>query len=144
MTIAWVRRLSKTKIPHWLGPCASVLCLIHCFSLPVLIVLLPGVSHLLNEEIAHKLDYFFWITASGLGAMVLYQIRARPFVKLVFGLLAIFSFVVLLAHLESVFHVSLMGLAVIQLMATVYKHRSDRVQPPCCEHEHESSHVQEN
>lgn len=127
--------LSKITVPYWLGPCASVLCLIHCFSLPILIIMVPGLSNYMGSELSHHLDFLFLAISAVVGFKVLDQISAASWIRLVFVVTSLLGLVFLLIERHDLFHVFLVLMAIFQLAATIHKHRNRRMHPPCCESE---------
>jgi hypothetical protein len=103
--------------------------------LPLLIVFLPGFSKLLGHEMSHRMDLFFWVTALTLGSWVMVQVKSPLFLKVLFLTVASLSIGFFINHREDLFHFFMLVMALVQLGATLHKHRSQKLNPPCCAHE---------
>jgi hypothetical protein len=136
--VSWnpLKALENIKVPAWLGPCASLLCLIHCFSLPILVIFIPTAHRFLGPKMAHDLHFIFWTISALVGYKVLDQVRAALWTRILFVSITVLAVAFLVIEQERMFHAFLLTMAVFQLGAVLVKHRNRQLHPPCCEHEH--------
>jgi hypothetical protein len=123
---------SSSKVVHWIGPCASFLCLIHCFGFAFLSLLAPaGLSFLPHS---HDIEIGALVLSGVFGAISLY--RSGASFSLWTGLIVLLGIatVGLVEHHHGVFHVGLVGSALFQLSITIWVHFVRKAPPECCEH----------
>ncbi len=121
-----------------MGPCASVLCVVHCFSLPLLLLLAPGVFHVVPYQFLHELEIVFWILAVELGFYTLTQASISPFWRKIFVALSLLAPVGMLLGSPNFTHAVFIAMALMQFTLVILSHlHRNRPVPQCCEgHEH--------
>ncbi len=124
----------------WLGPCASLVCLVHCFSLPFVLLMAPGLLQVIPYQFLHELELVFWILAVELGVFTLVKASVP------LGWIRLFAALSLVAPLGTflyqplVTHLTFIAMALLQFVLVFVVHaRAHGAQeaPLCCEgHEH--------
>ncbi len=123
---------SATKMAAWLGPCASLLCLVHCVGFALLAVLAPSFSSFLPHT--EWMDWGVFTTVALSGAYALRNFRAGRIAWSLFAALALVGLGLLVAEAHGWGHFVVVALSLIQI-PFIFKHFSERRKPPCCEHD---------
>ncbi len=127
----------KPHIIHYLGPCASFLCLVHCFGFALLSALAPGILKFFPHSEWLEVGVLFSSAIfGGLSFSVLKPKRSIVLSFFAFFVLGAFS---LFIHSHPTFHIATLSMALIQVGLTLYRHVFEpRTAKVCCEHEVES------
>jgi|GEM_PF-6465772 len=124
----------------WLGPCASLVCLVHCFSLPFVLLLMPGLLHVLPYQFLHDLELIFWVLAIELGIFTLVKASVPLAWQRVFVGMSLLAPIGTLFYLPTLTHLTFVGMALLQFALVFLVHARARAveeAPLCCEgHEH--------
>lgn len=125
---------------RWAGPCASLVCLVHCFTLPFILLMAPGILHVIPYQFLHELELVFWILAVELGIFTLNKASVPPSSQRSFIALAAIAPIGIFGGSTLVTHTTfaLMALTQFALVFIVHAraHRPEEA-PICCEgHEH--------
>jgi hypothetical protein len=123
----------RPGVVHWIGPCASFLCLIHCFGFAFLSLAAPAGLSVLPHS--HGIEVGVLVLSAVFGSISLYRSGAGLSLWAgLFTLLGIAS-LGLIEHHHGVFHVGLIGSALFQLFITIWVHFVRKQTPECCKHE---------
>jgi hypothetical protein len=124
----------------WLGPCASLLCLVHCFTLPLILLLAPGVLHVIPYQFLHELELVFWILAVELGVFTLAKASVSWSWIRGFVLLSLVAPLGTFLMQPLVTHATFVVMALLQFALVFLVHvraHSEESLPLCCEgHDH--------
>lgn len=130
----------KAAIMKWLGPCASVACLIHCFLLSAILLIAPTFYHELHVANLHQLELAFWAIALLAGLYTLKHASVNGKLIGIFALISIPGIVGYSLHNEEMVHGTLIAMAIYQFSLVLYQHiRSRRLNELECCHNHEHS-----
>lgn len=120
---------------RWLGPCASFICFIHCFSLPFVLLFAPSLIRLVPYQFLHDIELIFWIVALDLG---LFSMRKASvdlkWQRLFFGVACLAPFAIFMGKVYATQFI-LGSMALIQFVLVYWSHRNQKVTPECC-HDH--------
>lgn len=121
------------KALHWVGPCATVLCTIHCFGTGLIAFLAPGLLKFLPHTA--WAEWSVWMVAAGSGSLTLSQQKALPRALVIaFTAAVVISAAALGVHSDPVYHVGLMALGFLPGGLLLKRHYGARKQPACCDH----------
>ncbi|MEO5668457.1 MAG: hypothetical protein ABIR96_10385 [Bdellovibrionota bacterium] len=124
----------------WLGPCASLLCLVHCFSLPFILLLAPGLLQIVPYNFLHDFELVFWILAVELGIFTLAKAAVPVAWQRAFVVLSILAPIGTFMYSPLVTHLTFVAMAVVQFTLVFIVHaraHGGENAPVCCEgHEH--------
>lgn len=124
-------RRTRKKGLEWLGPCASALCLVHCFGMAALSVLAPGFLEILPHS--EWVEGIIFAVALMSGTLTLIRTQIRGVVKLIFVFFGAVGLAGLSLHLHSLLHISLIGMAFLQLFILLKLHGpGSKSKPACC------------
>ena len=123
-------KAKRKKTLEWLGPCASFICLIHCFGTAAIAVLAPGFLEILPH--AEWVEAVIFGVAGFSGILTLLRTQIRGVVKLVFSFFFTIGLAGLALHVHSLLHVSLLGMAFLQLYVLLVTHRPGAKEKPAC------------
>lgn len=130
------KKAPKTGWKKWVGPCASIACLVHCFALPVFLLLAPPFVHTLSSSWIHQAEWGFWAVALLLGLYTLKHSSVPRWALAVFTILSLGSPYALLNHNHNLAHLVLMFMASYQFLWVVGQHlkakRASELE--CCDH----------
>lgn len=120
----------RSQAMHLAGPCASALCLVHCFGVAIASFFFPGVIELLGMP--HEAEVGVIGLSWGLGLWMLRRSAAprRFFVWL--SLVGAGGIAAAVLHWHPGVHASLFLLAGLQLLFLFQMHRKKQA-PPCCD-----------
>jgi hypothetical protein len=124
----------KTK-SRWLGPCASVICLIHCFSIPFILLLAPSVFHFVPFQFLHELELIFWVVALDLGIYSMKQAAVPLRWQRAFVVLALLVPPTVITGPYYLTQALLASMALMQFVLVFMIHRDPQEDPECC-HDH--------
>jgi hypothetical protein len=124
----------------WLGPCASLVCLVHCFSLPFILLMAPGLLQVIPYQFLHELELVFWILAVELGVFTLAKASVpQGWMRLFVGL-SLVAPVGTFLYQPLVTHLTFVSMALLQFVLVFVVHaraQGAKEAPLCCEgHEH--------
>lgn len=128
-------RNSKSRLQKrskWLGPCVSFLCLIHCFSLPFILLLAPSLFHFVPFQFVHDLEVIFWILALDLGVYSMKQAAVSLRWQRIFVSISLLVPPTIITGSYRLTQVLLALMAVMQFVLVFWKHRSPQDEPECC------------
>lgn len=129
-------KLVRSPVWSWLGPCASFLCLIHCFGTGLIALFAPGLLKLLPHTLGAELAVFAITTSSGAFTLIKHApvplaLRGLYIVGMLLGLAGV------LTDGHNLFHGGLVALGLVPMILLVRQHQAARNAPPaCCEHDH--------
>lgn len=127
-------RSHARKVWTWLGPCASFVCLIHCFGTGLVAAFAPGLLKLFPHS--ESLEWSVLAVSTFSGSMVLRKQNAARSLWIVLYVSALAAAAGLLEHTHSVFHFALLILAILPTGLLVARHYHARKTPACCDHDH--------
>ncbi len=124
------------KFVSWAGTCTSALCAVHCFGTAVVAVLSPGLLKILpHSEVVEIVVLAISIVTACLS---LSRVGAQTYQWLLMAFFAGIGLAGLNLHIHGLLAVSLISLAVLQLLVIWKTHHPKRSSdiPDCCQHEH--------
>ncbi|MBS1984915.1 MAG: hypothetical protein JST16_12160 [Bdellovibrionales bacterium] len=129
---------SRPVVPRtswsWVGPCASFLCLIHCFGTGVIAALAPGLLKFLPHS--PFIEGGVLAFSGSMGFLALRRNKASITLHRVFVIAAVIGAVGLALDTHILFHLALMTLGFLPLAVQIKRHYHARQKPACCDHEH--------
>lgn len=127
------------RLPAWLGPCASFVCLIHCFGTGFIALFAPGLLKLLPHTEVFEWAVLALAALSG-GSVLLKQKASRPW-RTVYVVAFVAAVTGLLAEAHRISHLAIFVLGTSPAILLLLKHRNSRIEPACCaeEHAHEAA-----
>lgn len=128
----------KAKWKSWIGPCASIACLIHCFALPFVLLAVPPFVHTLSASWIHQMEWVFWAVAFVLGLYTMKHASAPRWSLALFAVIAMGSPIALIQHNHDLAHLALMLMASYQFIWVVRQHLNAKYATDieCCDHNH--------
>jgi MerC mercury resistance protein len=123
---------TRTSWTRWIGPCASFLCLIHCFGFAVIAILAPGILKLLPHSEWIELSVLALSASTGFIALRGIKTSTR-LVRLFLGL-AVLATIGLASDQHEIYHSALTVMALLQITLIVRAHSTRKATPPCCDH----------
>lgn len=126
----------KNKFLALIGPCASVLCLLHCWGFALLTILSPSFILAFKQKY-NWVEYPIWAAMLIFGLMSLIRLRAHDIPKVLFTafvLLAVGGTLTLFVpSVHYLFHLSVSLMAVVQVIALYYHSKLKEHPPECCQ-----------
>jgi len=133
-----IKQSKKTRIAKWLGPCASMACLVHCFLLSAVLLIAPGFYHGLHLEHFHHLELAFWTVALLLGLYTLKNASVSFKLRALFVGIALPGLYAYILHREELLHGVLISMAIYQFSLVLYQHiKTKKLDDLECCHHHE-------
>jgi len=121
---------------RWLGACASFLCLIHCFSIPFILLIAPGIFRVVPFQFLHELELIFWIVALDLGLYSMKDASVSLGWRRAFFALAVLVPPTIYFGKPALTQSLLAAMALMQFVLVLWSHRRQSKQELECCHDH--------
>lgn len=124
----------ERSLLHWIGPCASFLCLIHCLAMAIIAIVAPGILAVVPHS--ERLEIVIAAVAIASGLLSLRRLNAPAWAKRVFAFFAALTAGGLAVGVHSASHFGLFMMAMLQVGLLVRHTAASKREPACCAHGH--------
>lgn len=121
------------KYGHWIGPCASFLCLIHCFGTAALAVIAPGILKALPHS--EWVEFVFLSVSFVFGSLTLRRHKAPAVLQALMAFVALVGATGWSVDSHRLMYAAMIALGLVPFALVVAKHRAAK-QPACCDGSH--------
>jgi hypothetical protein len=124
------RSVTRSTIWAWVGPCASALCIVHCFGTALLALIAPGILELLPHSEIWEFVIFGVSAISTALTLKLYRPSLQTWM---IGLAGLISGIAGLALHQHTFLIGgLLIFSSLSITLAVRKHFHSKTKPECC------------